>query len=259
MSHPPAENTPLRGSTEQFGPLAAEYAHSSYHASGPDLEPMVEAAALTGAERVLDVGCGPGHTALRFAPRVQQVVAVDPTDTMLAQGRALARERGLANLRFEQASAERLPYPEESFDRVVSRQSAHHWSDVPAAAREIRRVLRGDGLLVLIDTFAPEDDELDAFLNRIELLRDPSHVRDRRVSEWTALMAEAAVELEARASWELGIEFTSWVRRSRTAEDRVQKLRATLAGASEPCRAFFRISPEGDFVLPYGLVLGRPV
>ena len=52
----------------QFGPAAAAYAASRYHAEGPDLAALVEAAELTGTERALDLGCGAGHTALALAP-----------------------------------------------------------------------------------------------------------------------------------------------------------------------------------------------
>ena len=61
-----------RTAEEQFGPAAAEYAVGSYHATGPDLQPMLEAGAMQGHERVLDIGCGPGHTALLFATRAKE-------------------------------------------------------------------------------------------------------------------------------------------------------------------------------------------
>ncbi|MFQ5478308.1 MAG: hypothetical protein ACE5E4_06800 [Candidatus Binatia bacterium] len=59
----------------------------------------------------------------------------------------------------------------------------------------------------MIDTLSPEDDELDAFLNRIELLRDPSHVRDYRVSDWREMLAEVGFELEDLEAWNIALEF----------------------------------------------------
>ena len=93
----------------QFGPAAAAYAASRYHAEGPDLAALVEAAELTGTERALDIGCGAGHTALALAPRVREVVACDVTEAMLEQAEALARERGAANVSFVAADAASLP------------------------------------------------------------------------------------------------------------------------------------------------------
>jgi len=93
-----------------FGAAAERYALSSVHAAGPDLEAMLEAAALQGEERVLDLGCGAGHTALAFAARGARVEALDLTTEMLEQGRRMATERGLPNVRFREGDAARLPF-----------------------------------------------------------------------------------------------------------------------------------------------------
>src|SRR5689334_164940 len=79
----------------QFGAVAANYVTSAVHRGGPDLDAMLAAAGARGGERVLDAGCGTGHTALAFAPHVAEVVGVDLTEAMLEQGRRLAEQRGL--------------------------------------------------------------------------------------------------------------------------------------------------------------------
>src|SRR5689334_6909599 len=84
----------------QFNLAAANYSTSPIHAAGPDLVEMVKASRLDGKETVLDAGCGTGHTALTFAPHVAQVVAYDLAESMLAQGRKLAGERGITNIDF---------------------------------------------------------------------------------------------------------------------------------------------------------------
>ncbi|MBV9279671.1 MAG: class I SAM-dependent methyltransferase, partial [Chloroflexi bacterium] len=119
----------------QFGAVAVRYATSAVHAGGPDLEAL--AGAVPEGVRVLDVGCGAGHTALTLAPRVASVVAIDLTDEMLDQGRRLAAERGLGNVRFVRGDAERLDYPDASFDVVTSRYSAHHFPHPARALAEI--------------------------------------------------------------------------------------------------------------------------
>ncbi len=246
-----------RSAVEQFGPVAAEYASFSYHAAGPDLQPMLEAGAIEGHERVLDIGCGAGHTALLFATRAKEAVALDPTQAMLDQARALASERQLDNLRFECASAEAIPFPDDSFDRVTSRQSAHHYPDVRAALREVARVLRPDGRFVLIDTFSPEEPGFDEFLNRIELLRDPSHVRDYRVSEWREMFAEVGFSLRELQHWDIPLEFENWVQRSRTPKAEVAELRRCFDDATPEQRARFHVK-GCDWSVPIGLVVGEP-
>jgi len=245
-----------RSPQEQFGPVAAEYAAFSYHAAGPDLQPMLQAAEMAGHERVLDIGCGPGHTALLFATRAKEVVALDPTPAMLDQARALARERGLDNLSFECASAEAIPFPDHSFDRVTSRQSAHHYPDLRAALREVARVLRPEGRFVLIDSVAPEEPEVDDFLNCIELLRDPTHVRDYRVSEWREMFAEVGLTLRDLQHWDIPLDFDDWVRRSRTPEPKVAELRRCLGAASREVKSGLHLK-GCDWSVPVGLVVGQ--
>ncbi|MDP6977795.1 MAG: methyltransferase domain-containing protein [Myxococcota bacterium] len=251
-----APATPRKPATEQFAPVAADYACFSYHAAGPDLAPMLAAGEMTGRERVLDIGSGPGHTALLFAPAAQEVVATDPTEAMLDQGRRLARERGLDNVRFECTGAESLPFPDDSFDRVTSRQSAHHYEDITAAMREVARVLRPGGRFVLIDSVSPEDDAFDGFLNDIELLRDASHVRDYRVSEWAQMFAERGLDLDHLADWDIPLDFDDWVARSRTPKAEVEALRRCIAEASPSVRERFAIDDDCGWSVPVALVVG---
>jgi ubiquinone/menaquinone biosynthesis C-methylase UbiE len=214
---------------------------------------------MSGQERVLDIGSGPGHTALLFATEAREVVASDPTEAMLDQGRRLAAERGLDNIRFERTTAEKMPFPNDSFDRVTSRQSAHHYADVRAALGEVSRVLSASGRFVLIDTFSPEDDEFDTFLNRIELLRDSSHVRDYRVSEWREMFEAVGFELEDLASWNIPLEFEDWITRSRTPDDEVAALRSCFETASARVRERFGVDDRGNWCVPVGLVVGTPI
>ena len=72
---------------------------------------MLAAAPTTGRERVLDVGCGAGHTTLAFAERAASVMALDLTPQMLEQAGRLVAERGLANVRFEHGNAAELRHP----------------------------------------------------------------------------------------------------------------------------------------------------
>jgi hypothetical protein len=110
----------------------------------------------------------------------------------------------------------------------------------------------------LIDTISPEDDEFDTFLNRIELLRDSSHVRDYRVSDWRDMFEAVGFELEDVASWDIPLEFEDWVTRSRTPDDEVASLRSCFEAASERVRAQFYVDDRGNWSVPVGLVVGVP-
>jgi len=239
----------------RFGAAAARYAASDYHSGGTDLAAMLAAAAPRGDERVLDLGCGTGHTALAFAPHVREVVGLDLTQAMLDQAAALAEGRGLRNLRFERGDAMALPYPDASFDLATCRQCAHHFERPEAALREVARVLRPGGRFVVVDSVAPDDAAQDTFLNAIELLRDPSHVRDHRVGAWLEMLAHAGFAAECRETRRLEIGFEDWVRRMATPPAKVALLRELLATATDGVRAGLgiRAGEPAGFEMPVAL------
>jgi ubiquinone/menaquinone biosynthesis C-methylase UbiE len=114
---------------------------------------LVRQADIAGGQRVLEIGCGTGNLTIR-AKRSQpsaDVVGCDPDPRILAVAQRKAHR--LNGIRFEQGYAERLPYADGKFDRVLSSMMLHHINDEakPAAAAEIFRVLRPGGRLHLVD------------------------------------------------------------------------------------------------------------
>ncbi len=107
------------------------------------LETMLELADLPVSGRLLDVGGGTGRVAEALRPHVGQVVVADASLGMLRQ--AVAKD----GLRTACAGAEALPFPDEAFDRVVIVDALHHVADQAATAREMWRVLRPGGRIVI--------------------------------------------------------------------------------------------------------------
>jgi ubiquinone/menaquinone biosynthesis C-methylase UbiE len=241
----------------QFAPVAANYATSAVHVGGPDLTAMLNAAALRGDERVLDAGCGAGHTALAFAPRVAEVVALDLTEAMLAQGRKLAQQRDLTNITFKRGDVEKLAFEDASFDLVTSRYSAHHYPHPLSALREFARVLKPRGSLLLVDVVSPDEPAQDTFLNAIELLHDQSHVRDHTVEQWLRMLATAGLAGEVLGHWPLRLEFESWVARMNTPFLAITQIRTLIEGAPREIRAGLAIDEGYSFSVPTALVRGR--
>ncbi len=242
---------------QQFGSTAANYATSPVHAQGADLARMVELAGLTGVEHVLDAGCGAGHTALAFAPHAAHVVAYDLTPAMLEQVRRLAAERSLHNVVTEQGSVAALPFADGAFDLVVSRYSAHHWATPLAALREFHRVLKPGGSFILSDIVAPDSPLLDTWLQTIELVRDPSHVRDHTREQWCDMLHDARFDPQVVYGWMQPLEFDAWVQRIGTPPLLVEALRALFDAAPAEARAFFAIGADYGLSIPGALVVGR--
>lgn len=242
---------------EQFGPVAANYRTSPVHAAGEDLAAIAVVVRQYAAPLVLDVGCGAGHVARTVAPLSAQVVALDLTETMLAEVRQLMAEHGISNVETKQGDVERLPYADASFDVVITRYSAHHWPDPDRAIAECLRVLRPGGRLLISDIVAPDAPTNDSFLQTLEVLRDPSHVRDHRVAEWQAIFARCAAPSRLLLTWQVPIDFQSWVARMATPAERVVALQSLLATASRERRAAFAIQADGSFTLPGALLEAR--
>jgi SAM-dependent methyltransferase len=120
--------------------------------------------------RLLDCGCGPGSITCDLAEVVApgEVIGLDLQPSQVERAAALARERGVVNVRFEVGSIYTLPFPDASFDATFARTVLMHLQDPLAAAREMRRVLKPGGIIGLedgdwgIDFYSPLTPALEA-------------------------------------------------------------------------------------------------
>lgn len=114
---------------------------------------MTERVPLTAGQRLLDLGCGVGHPALRFARETgADVVGVTIAPGQVSAAGAAARAEGLQDrVTFELADAAALPFPDDSFDGAWALESMPHMPDRAAVLREAARVLRPGARLALTD------------------------------------------------------------------------------------------------------------
>ncbi|MGH3841565.1 MAG: class I SAM-dependent methyltransferase [Pseudonocardiaceae bacterium] len=110
---------------------------------------VADLAAVSDADRVLDVGCGPGSAVREAARRGAQVTGVDPAPVMLRLARALTRDR--AGISWVDGNAENLPEPDGSATVVWSLATIHHWMDVTGGLAEVRRVLTTRGRFLALE------------------------------------------------------------------------------------------------------------
>jgi ubiquinone/menaquinone biosynthesis C-methylase UbiE len=126
---------------------------------------------------LLDCGCGPGSITLDLAAAVApgSVVGIDLQRSQVERARALAAERGVPTVRFEEGSVYDLPFPAGSFDAVYAHTLLMHLSEPVRALREMRRVLRPGGCIGIRDP----DLGLEVWAPELPLLAESQALRRR--------------------------------------------------------------------------------
>ena len=184
---------------------AAAYREAAEHREGEDLDRIVEWA--HGARTALDVGTGGGHVARRLREAGLEVVTADPAPGMRPD---------------VICPAEHLPFADASFDLVVTRIAAHHFSDIALAVGELARVARE--LLIVEDTLYRS-----AQVEEAEQLRDPTHVGSYTEHEWRSFLEAAGFEIEAVELVEKRHELEAWLARTDTGDADAARVRELLA------------------------------
>ncbi|HLO12611.1 MAG TPA: class I SAM-dependent methyltransferase [Pseudoneobacillus sp.] len=236
---------------EQFGRSAEAYVNSKIHKEGKDLKKIIDIAKISGSEAVLDVATGGGHTANAFAPLVKNVVAVDLTEKMLIAAEKFITGNGYQNVQFTVGDAENLPFQDQSFDIVTCRIAPHHFPNVEAFIKEVYRVLKPEGQFLLDDNVSPEDDELDQFYNSVEKMRDYSHYRAWKKTEWLRMLELQGFKVYETHRFDKTFLFEPWCNRMNLPEIEKEKLNDFILQASQKAKDIFRIKLEGNKVISF--------
>jgi len=106
---------------------------------------LVELARISSTDSILELGCGPGDVSNQLAKFADRVVGIDFSDNMIQ----IAKSR-FVDIEFQTADAEQQPFPDNSFDVVVSNYTAHHFARPLQVFEEARRVLKPNGRVVVV-------------------------------------------------------------------------------------------------------------
>ena len=214
---------------ESFTTQAEAFAANPWVTDEERIRRLVAAAHLSGDERVLDIATGPGYIAEAFAGAAREVVGVDLTDAMLAIAKERTKERGISNVSFRAADAQNLSFENGTFDVVVCRLALHHLQKPLQVLREMARVCRADGTVLVEDIYASEHPERSAYQDRWEILRDPSHVRTLALSELLQLFRDAGLETDAvNTADNLTPEVERWLATTKAPAERATEVRRLL-------------------------------
>ncbi len=187
--------SPLHSSEVERAAVEQFTAHGSSYASAPlmndegALDALARLAAIAPGVGVIDVACGPGIVSVDLARRGARVTGVDLTPAVLLLAEERAAAEGVADrTTFVHGRMTALDFEDGTFDVAVSRYALHHASDPEHVVRELIRVTKPDGRVVIVDFAAPETAAIASAYDDAERLRDPSHVRNLRSTEQRDLL-----------------------------------------------------------------------
>lgn len=217
-----------------------DYALFEYYRSAKVIA-FLERAGVKVRGRVLDAGCGGGGMPLSLAEEAALVVGIDPADRFQDAGVRLARERGVQHLAFALADGMALPFPDASFDLVLSHAVIEHVADAPLYLRECARVLAPGGHVYL--STAPYLSFAGAHLPRLKV-QVPLHLiagRKAAFATFRFLARHAAWTLKEPANENSFIKAAR--RGEQKADDLLEKVRVTRL-RDQIARAGLRIVRE---------------
>jgi SAM-dependent methyltransferase len=218
---------------EQFTRQAAPFSTARPIADPGALKAIVDAAAPGPDDTVLDVACGGGLVVCAFAPHVRHATGIDMTPAMLDRARALAAEQRIANVSWQEGDVTALPWADGAFSVVVTRFAVHHFRDPLVVLREMIRTCAPGGRIVVVDTCASSDPDRAARFNRLEKLRDPSHVRALPLAELEGLFRQAGLGAPGVTRSELRDTVDNLLARSFPNDGDAEKIVAMFAAAAE--------------------------
>jgi ubiquinone/menaquinone biosynthesis C-methylase UbiE len=244
---------------DQFTKQAVPFAEMPAHSNEESNRLLIDLARIGPEDTVLDVACGPGLVACPLAEVARHVTGIDLTPAMIDLAKAKQRTAGLANLTWLVGDAVPLPFPDATFSVVVTRYSFHHFLDPKAVLAEMVRVCRPGGRVAVIDVFTSSPEQAEAY-NRVEKLRDPSHVRALSLEELTGLCHDAGQHDVQARFYKLDVPLEELLARSFPNPGDADRIRQTFAadiGVDRLGVGAHRRDGAVHFAFPIVVIVGR--
>ena len=196
---------------EQFTKTAQVFGDYAVAARGTEAAKLAEMVCAGKSDSVIDIACGAGTLALRFARLTRAVFGIDLTPAILARAKRTATAEGLSNLVFILADAHQLPFADASLDIAVTSYALHHMPDAPRAIAEMARVVRRGGRVGVADIHVSEDRGIAKLNDRIERARDASHTRTLTICEFESIFRANGLRVTGIQVQENHRRFDHWL------------------------------------------------
>jgi len=177
--------------------------------SGDDpLQALVELAAPEAHDVCLDFGAGVGRATFAVAPLVDRVEAVDSDAEVLSEAERLGKEVGADGVRYRRTDLSELPWDGPTFDLILCDMVLHRLLEPVRTLRELARVMRPDGRLIVVDVCV--DEATDRYVNELARLREPAHWRHYRAEEYEHMFEEADLRATDTRVLRQSVDVDAW-------------------------------------------------
>jgi len=236
---------------QQFGKNKDAYITSTTHGNQDDLEDLM--AMIDAKENMvaLDVATRGGHVAKSLARNVSKVVATDLTEEMLRN--TASHLSTITNIEFIVADAEDLPFEENSFDIITCRYAAHHFPHPKKFVQEVYRTLKPGGKFLFVDNVGHENSVYDNFINKLDKIRDTSHVRSLKISEWKKMFDSFGLEVLQQKTRNKTLPFMEWVTRTLDNPKAIQLVTDFMLQAPNEVKKYYHVKLENNKIISFTL------
>lgn len=239
-----------------FGLTADDY--SKYRVQYPDklLSKLQGMGVVVRGKSLLDLGTGTGFLGRKFAEKGLEVTGIDISEELLNEAKRLDREIGL-NIRYVKSRAESLPFSENSFD-VVAAAQCWHWFNSTDVLREINRVLRKSGKLVILHLdWLPKKDNIVSKTEKLILLYNPKWTGNGgngMYPDWLTQVSEEGYRNIETFTFDLDVNFShdEWRGRVRASAGVGASLTdAEVESFDKDLKNLLQSEVEGNLVIPH--------
>lgn len=224
----------------QFGRNKDAYITSTTHGNEQDLQQLMKHLPLHHQMIALDIATGGGHVAKYLSKHVKHVVATDLTEEMLWNTANHLKE--FKNIEFKVADAEQLPFPDNTFDIITCRYAAHHFPHPEKFIQEVYRTLKREATFLFVDNVGHENPKLDDFINRLDKMRDASHVRSLKISEWINMMNDSQFTILHEQTRNKKLPFTEWVTRTLHDQEDIERVKNFILQAKPEIQKHYNVT-----------------